>query len=135
MMESGRWRGPDGYQELADQWDVSPITIEADAKESSRMLRRAITDEDVREWADAHLADILDRARTIEDLSNARGAIKDRLQARGLLIEKHEQSLRLERCSDPELFAAALVEIAATPEGREAIKLKARQIEEKEGRS
>ncbi len=113
-METGAWNGADSYQEFATRLGVSPRTIHNDASDAALLLKRANTDDEVRQWADVHLAHIKDLAQTDADYSNARGAIRDRLDARGLLVAKHSVAIHAAR-NEQELFVAALAEIKADP--------------------
>jgi len=127
-MESGHWQGADSYQEFAARLGVAISTIHDDATDAGMLLKRAKSDDEVRDWADVHLADIRERAKSDGDWSNARGAIRDRLDARGLLISKQQVSVALERVSDPELIRHALVEICASEDGRKQVIAKADEL-------
>ncbi len=113
-MEADEWRGSDSYAEWAARFGVAARTIENDASDAGALLKRATTDDEVRHWADAHLTHIRELAQQDGDWTNARGAIKDRLDARGLLVAKHSVAVQNARTPD-ELFRDMLAEVKVDP--------------------
>lgn len=122
MMESGEWqRGKTGGK-LAKQWRLNPGTLEHDAAEASRRIRAAISDDEVREWADSWLERLCEEARDTGDYRACVAAIKARVDIRGILVQRHEVTHREQQMTDEELIAEAmeLLQEKAGSAGREA---------------
>ena len=109
-MEDGTWTGTRN-EEWAELFGVTAQTIVHDAGEAARLLKRAITDDDVRAWADAHLAQLKELAQDDRDYSNARGAIRDRLDARGLLVSRQMVRHEIVQRSEEELFVMFIEQV------------------------
>lgn len=91
MMAANTWkRGKSGY-ELAERYGCNPNTIERDAAEASRLVRGALSDEELRQ----QLEDMLHRTAALAEEDGEYHAVvsaaKLLFESRGLLIKKIEQ--------------------------------------------
>lgn len=70
--------------------------------------RRELPDETVLGQVESHMADIIELAKEAGEFSGAVSAGKLMLDARGLLVRRHEHDVNVQQKTGPELFAQAL---------------------------
>ena len=95
LMARGLWDGEQTVKQLADEWRLTESAVYQDAGEAGRMLRRALPDEEYRAICLDDLDQITQNAIDSTDarmVANAIKAIELRLKARGLLVQKIDQT-------------------------------------------
>lgn len=121
-MHAGEWvRGKTGPI-LARSWGVHPGTIDHEASEASRNIRRAVSDDDYRQICIDELEEITTEARGAENHAAAVSAVRTRLDARGLLSRKIEVGVtEVERMTDVEKVKCLLADRRLGPLLRAAV--------------